>query len=157
MASASTGAKYVSRLQAAIAKLGSNGTKIPNGVPPEDIKGNEEVSLWHDKHKAICEYLVASTIKSTAEAREKKAKKLIEAHFGLTDSGRIPGSNLAYPFDNVTLNVKITNPRMTLDRSKLFTSLSKQGLKPEVITKIISESETESLPPRTLSVSTTAE
>jgi hypothetical protein len=152
-----TGAAYVSRLQTAITKLGTNGTKIPDGTPPADITSNEEVSLWHDKHKAVSEYLVASTIKRVAEAREKNAKARVETLFNLADAKRTPGTGDTYVFDNVALNIKITNPRMLLDRSKLLTALTKHGLTAEQTAKIIADSESESAPPRTLSATTTAE
>lgn len=154
---AKTGAAYVARLQTILDKLGTNGTKIPDGTPPPEIKGNEGISKWHDTNRAIAEYLIASNIKRVGEAREKKAKARVEALLGLTDADRVPGTSVAHVYDNVSLTVKVTNPRVQLDRSKLITALAKKGLKEQEISKIIADSETETAAPRTLTAATTAE
>lgn len=148
-------AKYVARIQAILDKLGKNGTSIPAGTPPPELKTNEEISTWHDKHAAIREYLVAAIIKRVGEAREKKAKALVEKLFNLDEQKRVPGLNETHGFDNVALNVKISNPRVQLDRAKLQVALAKRGIKD--IDKIIEESESQTAPPRTLTASTTVE
>ena len=148
-------AKYVAKVQAILDKLGKNGTSIPAGVPPKDLKSNIEIDGWHNRHAAICEYLVASIIKRVGEAREKRAKTLVEKLFNLDEQKRVPGLNETHGFDNVALTVKISNPRTTLDRAKLQVALAKRGIKDA--DKIIEESENETVPPRTLSASTTVE
>lgn len=148
-------AKYVARIQAILDKLGKNGTSIPAGTAPAELKSNEDISAWHDKHNAVAEYLVAATIKRVGEAREKKAKAAVEKLLGLDEQKRIPGASDTYSFGNVALNVKISNPRTLLDRAKLQVALAKRGIKD--IDKIIAESENESTPPRTLTASTTVE
>lgn len=148
-------AKYVARIQAALDKLGKNGTSIPAGAPPPDSKSNADVAAWHDKHNAVAEYLVAATIKRVGEAREKKAKAAVEKLFGLDEKKRVPGTSDTYNLDNVALNVKINSPRATLDRAKLQVALAKRGIKDA--DKIIEESENMTTPPRLLSASTTVE
>lgn len=148
-------AKYVARIQAILDKLGKNGTSIPAGTPPPELKTNEEISAWHDKHAAVREYLVAAIVKRVGEAREKKAKATLEKLFSLDTKPRVPGTSDAYGFDNVTLTVKISNPRVQLDRAKLQVALAKRGIKD--IDKIIADSESETAAPRTLSASTTVE
>lgn len=152
-----TGATYVKRLQDAIAKLGTNGTKIPDGTPPSDVKGNDAVSHWHDKHQAVAEFLVASTIKKAAEAREKRARESVEAVLKLGDEARVPGTSVSHVFDNVSLNIRINNPQRRLDRSLLLTALAKHGLKLDQINQIIADAEADSTPPRVMSASTTVE
>jgi hypothetical protein len=148
-------AKYVARLQAILDKLGKNGTSIPAGEPPKELKTNIEIDGWHNKHNAIAEYLVASYIKRVGEAREKKAKALVEKLLNLDEQKRVPGLNETHGFDNVALTVKISNPRTTLDRAKLQVALAKRGIKDA--DKIIEESESTTTPPRTLTASTTVE
>lgn len=148
-------AKYVARIQAVLDKLGKNGTSIPAGTPPPTCKTNEQVDTWHNMHAAIAEYMVAAIIKRVGEAREKKAKANVEKLFGLDEQKRIPGMSETHHFDNVALNVKISNPRTLLDRAKLQVALAKRGIKDA--DKIIAESESESTPPRTLTASTTVE
>lgn len=154
---AKTGATYVKRLQDAVAKLGTNGTKLPEGTPPSDIKGNEQISQWHDKHRAVAEFLVASTIKKAAESREKRAREMLEAVLDLDKAQRVPGTSVSYAFDNVSLGVRINNPQRRLDRSLLIAALAKNGLDMAKITAIIEASEADSTPPRVLTASTTAE
>jgi hypothetical protein len=151
-------AKYVSKIQAALDKLGKNGTAIPDGSPPSDVKSNSDVEAWHNKHKAVGEYLIASNIARIGKAREERAKKNVEKLLNLDSEKRVPGSSVNHVFDNVSLNVKISNPRMLLDRSKLMTALTLTGkLNAEEVAKVIASCETESTPPRTLTASTTAE
>jgi hypothetical protein len=148
-------AKYVARVQAILDKLGKNGTSIPAGTPPPELKTNDEISTWHDKHAAVREYLVAAIVKRVGEAREKKAKAALEKLFNLDTAKRIPGTSDTYGFDNVALNIKISNPRTTLDRAKLQVALAKRGIKDA--DKIIEEAESVTAAPRTLSASTTVE
>lgn len=148
-------AKYVARIQAILDKLGKNGTSIPVGTPPPEFKTNEEIHAWHSKHVAIAEYMVASIIKRVGEAREKKAKATVEKAFNLDTAKRVPGLSDTYLFDNVALNVKISNPRVQLDRAKLQVALAKRGIKDA--DKIIEESESTTAAPRTLTASTTVE
>lgn len=148
-------AKYVARLQAALDKLGKNGTSIPAGTPPPELKSNADIAAWHDKHKAVAEYLVASHIKRVGEAREKKAKAQVEKLLGLDEQKRVPGTNETHGYDNVALTIKISNPRVQLDRAKLQVALATRGIKD--IDKIIADSESETQPPRTLTASTTVE
>lgn len=151
-------AKYVAKIQAILDKLGKNGTSIPAGIPDPSLTTNEEINLWHDKHAAVAEYLVASNMKRISEAREKKAKAKVEKLLNLDNEKRVPGSSVTYGFDNVSINVKITSPRVLLDRSKLLTALTLTGkLTAEEVAKVISSSESESTPPRTLTPATTAE
>lgn len=151
-------AKYVSRIQTALDKLGKNGTAIPDGTPPSDVKSNSDVETWHNKHKAVGEYLIASNMKRIAEGREKRAKSAVEKLLDLDSEKRVPGSSVTHSFDNVSLNVKITAPRTLLNRSKLMTALTLTGkLNAEEVAKVIAASEDESTPPRTLTASTTAE
>ena len=148
-------AKYVSKIQTILDKLGKNGTSIPDGVPPA---GTNDTAAWNDKHKAIGEYLIASNMKRISEGREKRAKANVEKLLNLDSEKRVPGSSVTHTFDNVSLNVKITSPRTLLDRSKLFTNLTLTGkFKPEEIEKLLASSESESTPPRTLTPTTTAE
>lgn len=148
-------AKYFARLQAILDKLGKNGTSIPIGEPPKDLKTNSEIDGWLNRHDAIAEYLVASHIKRVGEAREKKAKALVEKLLNLDEQKRVPGLNETYGFDNVALTVKISSPRTTLDRAKLQVALAKRGIKDA--DKIVEESESTTTPPRTLTASTTVE
>lgn len=151
-------AKYVSRIQVALDKLGKNGTSIPDGVPPANITTNEDTSAWHDKHHAVAEFLVASNMKRIAEGREKRAKANVEKLLKLDEIKRVPGDATTYGFDNVSLTVKISAARKLLDRSKLFTNLTLTGkLTAEEVEKLIAQSEVESTPPRTLTASTTVE
>lgn len=148
-------AKYVLKVQAIIDKLGKNGTSIADGVPPSDVKGNEAIHLWHEKQKAIADYLVSSLASKFSAAREKKAKAKVEKLLELDKQKRVPGSSVDHVFDNVSLNVKISNPRVQLNRSKLMTALATRGVKD--IDKIIADAEEETAAPRTLTASTTVE
>jgi len=150
-----TGATFVARLQSVIEKLGTNGTKVPDGVAPSNLQSNEEANTWHNTHNAIAEYLVASVASRTIEARLKKAKTAVEKALNLDTAKRVPGTDVTHVYDNVALSVKVANPKYTLDRAKLTTALAKRGVKD--IDKIIVESENESTPARTLTASTTAE
>lgn len=153
---AKTGATYVKRLQDAIAKLGTNGTKIPEGQPPADLKTNEEIAQWHDKHKAVAEFLVASVAKRAAEAREKKAREMVDA-LVLADKQFAIGDNQTFVYDNVSLSVRVNNPQRRLDRSLLLTALAKEGMDAKAIDRIMSSAESDSKPPRMLTGSTTVE
>ena len=148
-------AKYVLKVQSILDKIGKNGTSIAEGKPPSDVKSNEAVHLWHEKQKAIAEYLVAALIKKFGEAREKKAKARVEKLLQLDEIKRVPGTSTDYVFDNVSLNVKISNPRTQLSRAKLMTALATRGVKD--IDKIIADAEEETAAPRTLTASTTVE
>jgi hypothetical protein len=154
---AKTGATYVKRLQDAIAKLGSNGTKIPDGQPPSDVTTNDAISQWHDKHRAVAEFLVASTIKKAAESREKRARETLESVLDLGSGDRVPGTSVSYLFDNVSLNIRINNPQRRLDRSLLITALTKAGMGLDQVQRIIADSESDSTPPRILNAATTVE
>jgi len=85
-------AKYVLKVQSILDKIGKNGTSIAEGKPPPDVKSNEAVHLWHEKQKAIAEYLVAALIKKFGEAREKKAKAKVEKLLQLDEIKRVPGT-----------------------------------------------------------------
>ena len=153
---AKTGATFVKRLQDAIAKLGTNGTKIPDGNPPDDIKGNEAISQWHDKQRAVAEFLIASTVKKAAEAREKKAREMVDGLILASEAFAV-GDNKQFVFDNVSLGVKVNNPQRRIDRSLLLVALAKEGINAQKIEAIISAAEADSKPPRVLSASTTVE
>lgn len=153
---AKTGATFVKRLQDAIAKLGTNGTKIPDGAPPADVKTNEEIVRWHDKQHAVAEFLIASTVKKAAEAREKKARDMVDSLILANETFNV-GDNKQFVFDNVSLGVKINNPQRRLDRSLLMTALAKEGMNAQAIERIMAAAESDSKPPRVLSASTTVE
>ena len=145
------------RIAKLIEKIGTNGTKIPepNNVP--DGLSNTEREEFFTRHKVACEYLYASAISRTAEARVKKAKDAVQKTFKPHLDEMKPGDIQSFNYDNVTLQLELRNGRRQVQTDLIVSALLARGWKLEEVNKFMDDITETTKPPLYVTSSTTVE